>query len=404
MVDLPRIFRSLTPASGDREGSAKVQRVGVVENAVGGLERFASIAALFPHVAFEPLVDSWPEPAPGGLDVLVVNLDGASAEAVDAAVRRLATGGTTNLIVTLRDADVTTTRRLMRAGAADVLTWPVSEPALALSLERLLATRRAGGTGRSSGAVVAILKAGGGVGATSLAVQMAARLAAAGGDEVCLADLDLQFGAAALYLDLPEAITLADCLSSGPNLADTPFATALARHRSGARLLAAPREIVPLEMLSPDQVEALLNGLRRDFGLTLVDLPPVWTAWTNQVLHHADHIALVTQLSVAHVQLVKRQLRVLSAQGLDGRPITLVCNGVSADQSALVSLKTAERAIGRAFDVVIPDDRRAMTAAINEGVELSAVRRGTKLEKAVGELSARLAAATPVAAQDRPWS
>ena len=62
---------------------------------------------------------------------------------------------------------------------------------------------------------MALLKAGGGVGATALAVQVAALLAAARRGAVCLADLDLQFGTAALYLDLPEAVTVTDCLSAG---------------------------------------------------------------------------------------------------------------------------------------------------------------------------------------------
>jgi pilus assembly protein CpaE len=399
MVDMPKMLQGFIANGGGRDGGARGRRIGLAENAIGGAERFASIAALFPHVVFEPLAGSWPEP-PAGLDVLVVSLEGAAAEAVEAAVRRLsATSSATAIVVALHDADVTTTRRLVRAGAADVLTYPISEPALALSLERLLADRRStADPGRPKGEVVAFLKAGGGVGATALGVQAAACIAARGTVEVCLADLDLQFGAAALYFDLPEAITLADCLSSGANLADTPFATALARHRSGARVLAAPREIVALEMLSPDQIEALLNGLRRDFPLVIVDLPSVWTAWTNQVLHQADRIVLVTQLTVPHVQLVKRQLRVLSAQGLEGRPLTLVCNGMNSDQAGLVSLKAAERAIGREFDVVIPEDRKTMTAAINEGIELSAVRKGTKLEKGVAELAGKLAALAPQAA------
>ncbi len=395
MVDMPKILRGFG-AGADVGTAVRGRRVGVADGAIGGPERFASIAAQFPHVVFEPLPGGWPEP-PAGLDVFVVSLEGGSAEAVEAGMRRLsASAPQTSVVIALHDADVTTTRRLVRAGAADVLPHPISEPALALSLERLLALREAPASpGRPKGEVVAVLKAGGGVGASALAVQAAAAVAARGSVEVCLADLDLQFGAAALYLDLPEAITLADCMSSGANLAETPFATALARHRSGARVLAAPREIVALEMLTPEHVEALLSGLRRDFGLVLVDLPSVWTAWTNQVLHQADRIVLVTQMSVPHVQLVKRQLRVLTAQGLEGRPLTLVCNGLTADQTALVSVKAAERAIGREFDVVIPDDGKTMTAAINEGVELSSVRKGTKLEKAVGELAGKLAALAP---------
>jgi pilus assembly protein CpaE len=240
---------------------------------------------------------------------------------------------------------------------------------------------------------VAVLKAGGGVGATALCVQAGILLAQRGAGQVCVADLDLQFGSAGVYLDLPDAVTIGDCLSSGPGLADTPYGTALATHRSRLRLLAAPREIVALETINTDQAEALGRGLRRDFALTIVDLPSAWTAWTNQIVQQADRIVLVTHLSVPHIQLVKKQLRILASQRLDDRPLTLVCNALAPEQTQAVPLKSAERALGRNFDVVIPEDRKVMGSALNQGVEIAAVRRGTKLEKAVAELADRFAAA-----------
>jgi pilus assembly protein CpaE len=322
---------------------------------------------------------------------MVIGVSASSSDEVEAAIKLLkARTFAAKVLVALREADVTTTRRLIREGAADVLPAPVSEAGLALSLERLLAAPApATGPDRAAGRLVAVIKAGGGVGATALTVQSAALLAK-GGAKVCVADLDLQFGSAAVYLDLPDAVTVTDCLSSGASLLDTPFATALATHRTGARLLAAPRDVVALETLGPHEAEALLTALRRDFPLTLIDLPAAWTVWTSHVLNVVDHIVLVTHLSVPHVQQAKRQLRALAAQGLEARPLTLVCNSLSPDQTQSVSVKAAERALGRDFDIVVPEDRRTMTAAINQGVELSAIRSGTKLEKAIGELARRI--------------
>jgi pilus assembly protein CpaE len=390
MVDLPRVFRSIA-SRGSTEPVRQVC-VAVALEAIGGEAQLTSLAALFPHVVFEPLYRSWPERLSPDLDVLVTSVDAGRPAEIDQMLARvgLAPAGT-RIAIVLRNADVTTTRRLIRAGAADVLPAPVSEPALAVSLERLLSqdSPEVGPT-RKTGELVAVLKAGGGVGASALCVQAAFLLAQRGAAEVCVADLDLQFGSTAVYMDLPDAVTLTDCLSSGSGLAETPYASALAKHRSGARLLAASNEIVPLETLNPDHADALVRGLRRDFALTLVDLPTVWTAWTNQILMEADRIVLVTHLAVTQIQLVKRQLRMLKSQLLDEKPITLVANAVTADQTKAVSVKAAERAIGRNFDVVIPEDRRLMDAALNEGVELASVRRGTKLEKAVGELADKL--------------
>src|SRR5436305_120474 len=143
---------------------------------------------------------------------------------------------------------------------------------------------------------------------------------------------------------------------------------------------------MPRETISPTQIEGLVRGLRQAFDMSLLDLPGAWTAWTNEVLHLSDRIVLVTQLSVPHVNLMKRQLQMLASQGLEGTPTTLVCNALSSDQQQSVSLKAAERSLGRPFDVVLPSDPRNMNAAINQGVELTTVRRGTKLEKSLAQL------------------
>ena len=162
---------------------------------------------------------------------------------------------------------------------------------------------------------------------------------------------------------------------------------------------AAPRDLMPLEAVSPPQVDALVKGLRQAFDLTLVDLPGAWTAWTNEVLHLSDRIILVTQLSVPHVNLMKRQLQMIATQGLENTPAVLVCNALSGEQQESVSLKAAERSLGRSFDVVLPADARTMNAAINQGVDLASVRRGTKLEKALAQLLAMVLAPASVERQ-----
>ena len=378
-------------ASGGTGIGLAMPRVGVVDGALGEVDRIAALASLFPHVAFESVGPAWPERVPARIDILIVAIESSSAVEMDDAVRRLkSTSVSTRVLIVLRNADVINTRRLAREGAADVLPAPASEPACALSLERLLTRGPShSAAARRSGQVVALLKAGGGVGATALGVQVAAMLSMRTGDSarICFADLDPQFGIAALYLDIREPMTIADCLAAGSALADTNLAETLVRHKSGLSLLGAPREMMPLEALTPPLMDILMDGLRRDFALSILDLPSAWTTWTNHALQLADRIVLVTQLSIPHVHQVRRQLDVLTLQKLDDRPLILVCNALSPEQQASISIKAAERAIGRAFDIVIPEDRGVMSAAINQGLELSVIRRGTKLEKAVGLLA-----------------
>jgi pilus assembly protein CpaE len=115
----------------------------------------------------------------------------------------------------------------------------------------------------------------------------------------------------------------------------------------------------------------------------------------------AGRIVLVTRLSVPHVHLVRRQLSVLALQKLDSIPLTLICNAVNGDRQNMLSIKAAERAIGRQFDLVIPEDTRVMEPACNQGTDIASVRRGTKLEKAIAELTAVIMADV-AAAQPNP--
>jgi len=388
-----KFLAGMSRGRSDTKGEA-LQRVAIVEGSIGGPERLLSLAALFPEVRFDSI---------GGLDglqdacaVVVVALPRQDAERLYARVAE--TARPAQVVVVLQDADLNTTRRLIRLGAADVLPAPVSEMSLTLSLERLFESRPVGGGGGDGSHIISFLKAGGGAGTTSLIAQLAPACAGAGG-RVAAVDLDLQFGNLGFYLDLTDAVSVADLLASGIPLDETPFSTALAKHRSGVQLLAAPRDLMPLEAISPPQVDGLIRGMRQVFDVTLVDLPGAWTAWTNEVLHLSDRIVLVTQLSVPHINLMKRQLQMLASQGLENTPTILVCNALSSEQQESVSLKAAERSLGRSFDVVLPCDVRTMNAAINQGVELASVRRGTKLEKALAQLLAVVRAPASVERQ-----
>jgi pilus assembly protein CpaE len=342
---------------------------------------------LFPAIDFQ-LLGAMPADVPPGLDILFMAVDGAAPEEIERAVRQCKLNpAAPQTVFVLRNADLSNTRALLQSGAIDVLPAPVGDTALALCLERIAARGKPmREASRPVGQLVALLKAGGGVGATTLAVQ-AGIMAAGRGKGVCFADLDLQFGSAALYLDMAEALTVSDCLAVGEVLGDTQFATALAAHKSGMRLLAAPRDVTALDTLTPQLTDSLLTALRRDFPLTIADLPPVWTPWTYRALQTAVRIVLVTRLSVPHVHLVRRQLNLLALQKLDTIPLTLVCNAVNGDRQNMLSIRAAERAMGRPFDIVLPEDTRVMEAACNQGLDIMAVKRGTKLEKAIAMLA-----------------
>lgn len=365
-------------------------RVSFAPDVFEGGEPSAALQAQFPQVTFRPLTGRWSNAALTGSDAVMVRADAAKTADVDVLSLTLRESEHAGRVVVLLDnADLETTRRLVREGVFDVLPTPVSETALVISLERMLKHfETEAAQPRAAGQVIAFLKAGGGVGATAIATQLATIFAARDKNlRVCLADLDVQSGSAAVYLDLQGTVTMSQVLAAGKNVGDIRFSEALSAHPSGVRVLGDSQEFIPLESLQPALIENLIVTLRRDFDIVLLDLPPAWMSWTDRALRQVDRIVLVTHLSVPHAHLTRRQLKVLASQRLDVTPLTLVCNAVGGQAPAGVSLKAMEKAIGRTFDAVLPEDRKLMDEAINQGVAIHSIRRGAKLEKALVQLA-----------------
>ena len=113
----------------------------------------------------------------------------------------------------------------------------------------------------------------------------------------------------------------------------------------------------------------------------------------------SDQIVLITNLSVPHAHIVQRQLGVLQSQGIDTATVTMVCNRVGGDAPTTLSVRSVEHAIGRSFDATLPEDRKLMIEAVNQGAAITALRRGSKLEKSLHHLVSLISAARIARAQ-----
>jgi len=330
-----------------------------------------------------------------GRDVLLLDVDPRDpecAERVKSIVHREFPA--TPVVVTAADVTIEDIRMMMSLGVVDVLPQPIRQTDLIIALDH--AARRRVGTGSASGPrgkVIAFLKGGGGVGATTLAVQggcvLAASVKAAEG-KVCLLDLDIQFGTAGLYLDLTSSVGLPDLLESPERLDRSLLRGVMARHDCGLEVLVAPGEVMPLETVTPEFVSACLEVAREEYDYVLIDLPPTWTSWTYSALVCSDLILLVTQLTVSGVRRMIHQLGTLRAQGLEDVAVKIALNrhddGWGKAKSAHIS--DAEKALGRKFDYHVANDFSLVSEAINQGVPLSKIKKRSKVAKGIEHMFA----------------
>lgn len=320
-------------------------------------------------------------------DVLVLEIDANDIRDLDALERisRRHFSGVP-ILVTAAEATLPVVRRLMRLGVADYLPQPISLDDLESALEFAAQARRDSPIPSTRGKVLAFLKAGGGVGATTLATQAAISLAARrkpGQGGVCLLDLDIQFGVAALHLDLDDRIGLADLLDDPQRLDGELLRSVMAQHRSGLDVLAAPRDVVGLDAVSPELLDACLDLARAEYETVILDLPSPWTPWTYRAVQNCDLAILVMQMGVASIRQARRQLDAMAANGLGEVAVRVAVNRFETGWRRHVGIKEAARALGRPIDYLIANDYRTVSEAIDRGTSLLDVRRRSKAARGI---------------------
>lgn len=315
-------------------------------------------------------------------------------------LQRLLADRTLPVLAAIREPSLADMRALMRMGVADILPLPLRVAELAQALERISVDLDRRDESGPHGRVIPAIKSRGGVGATTILTQIGCILSAASrfrGGPPCLVDFDLQFGNAALYLgQLPE-LGVKELLEAGDRLDISMLKSVLTRHPSGLSYLAAPPEVMPLEFLSPDQVDEVMALVRREFPVVLVDLPPDWTVWSLSILAEADQILLVSELSIASLHQAKRQLDFLRQQDLGHIPVSVVMNKVSKGMFKSVDFQDAARILGREVAFTVADDAAAVRSALDQGEPITQLNPRSRTARDLGELAAGLHAKPAVA-------
>jgi len=345
-----------------------------------------------------PLAQVAADPALAACDLIMMEVDprdAAEMELLRGLVERQRGGPA--IVATTAAATLDDVRRLMRLGVVDVIPQPVQRSDVLAALEAAAKVRRAlAPVPAPKGRLVSVLKGGGGVGATTVAVQTGCCLAQTlqkKGSEACLLDLDVQGGTVALYLDLNDRVGLADLVDAGERLDADLLLGAMTRHSSGLSVVAAPRDVMPLESFTPDFIRRLTQALRSRFDVVLADLPPAWSLGSFETLRQSDEVLLVTQMTVPGVRQARRQLDTLNSEGLGDLPVKVVLNRFEKRWGATFTMKEVEKALGRPVDFTVANDYRTVSAALDQGLSIAAVRRRCKALKSITKISNALAAA-----------
>jgi pilus assembly protein CpaE len=247
----------------------------------------------------------------------------------------------------------------LRARFEDVVPRPVSSTELRPWLAA--AAARTGASTRREGLLIAFHSTKGGVGKSTLSVNVACALARLHPERVLLVDATLQLGVCASALDLAPRVTLADAARERQRLDPTLLRELAEPHPSGLRLLAAPRDPMEAADVDEESFARVLGVARRSFDRVIVDTLPVVDGLSLTALDLASRVYLVNQGTVPDVIGAARLLETLDRLGIDGERRRIVLNrNLARFPGALGAAEVAGR-LEQPIAHEIPYDRRVLT-------------------------------------------
>jgi pilus assembly protein CpaE len=303
------------------------------------------------------------------------------------------------LIVVGAASDVNVMRLAMQAGARDLLPHPFAETDLLQAVQRTLEERPRSARSSAPGKVSVFMNAKGGCGATMLACNVAHVLAVKSKQRTALLDLDLQFGAAPLYLDLYPKRGIAQAIENLAGLDEVALEGYFTKHASGLSVLshAADEPLAP-GTISSAAASQLLDVTLRNHEHVIVDMPRSADAVSTKVMQRAHQIVLVLQQSVTAVRDATRMVQWLRSDvGVSKDQLCVVINRYEKDST--VAVDDIQKSLGCNAPTLVPNDFRLVSECINSGTALLDHAGNAAITRAVMTLETRLGGTS---AQARP--
>lgn len=306
--------------------------------------------------------------------------------------------------------------QLLRLGADDFVPYPLPDGALHDAIERLnkpatpapmAATApqpaedevhhapRFKAKGDRDGVILPVHALAGGAGASTFATNLAWELASvdkAKPPRVCLIDLDLQFGAVATYLDLPRREAVFEVLQDLENCDSDLFLQAMTSFNDRLHVFTAPADMLPLDIIGPNEISRLLDMAQANFDFVIIDMPKTIVAWTETVLSRSQVYFALMELDLRSAQNVLRLVRALKAEGLPHEKLRFVLNRAPkfTDLTAKSRVKRLAESLDISLDMQLPDGGAQVTQSNDHGLPLSETAAKNPLRKELAKLAKSL--------------
>ena len=312
-------------------------------------------------------------------DLFLVDLDTFSAEAVKQLFRlRQQEGMSVRVVVSCQNPAPERFLEVMQAGATGTLPYHPSEAEFHALLLKI-SNERIPATNRRQGKLITLFGNSGGVGTTTLAINIADSLAShlKGNRNVILMDMALQRGDVSAFLDLTTSYTVLQLISDLDRLDAAYLRRVLPKHRAGFYVLPAPYAPEDADLISSMQVSRMLQLLRNFFDFVVVDAGHQFTDPILTTLEASNRILMLSLPILPSIRNARRSLDLFERLHYDLSKTLLVVN--RHDALGKLDSSLIEEVLGRQVCSSIPNDYEATVQAINQGTTVRMLQPQGKL-------------------------
>ncbi|MBS4025797.1 MAG: response regulator [Clostridia bacterium] len=232
--------------------------------------------------------------------------------------------------------------------------------------------------------VVSVFSTKGGVGKSTIAVNLAVSIAKNAKKKVALMDLDLQFGDVAVMLNVLPRRTISELIQDFDNLDVEGLEQFLIDHDSGVKILPAPNRPEYAELVEAHHVEKIIKILKKTYDYIVVDSPPFFHDTNMAALDMSDQILLIAALDLSTIKNSKLSLETFET--LHQKIKTKMVVNRSTEENG-IKVADLEHSLSFLSACQIPSDGRMVVGAINKGIPFVTSDPDSKMSRSIGQLT-----------------
>jgi pilus assembly protein CpaE len=349
------------------------------------------------------LVQKNDDPLPA--DLLILEMSDNPDKDFDYLNRSKISGAAREFFLTSKTVSPDVLIQALRLGVKEFISQPIDDADVRMALSKVregarLSAAVADGPKRK-GQIINVLGGKGGVGTTTIAVNLADCMARQEpAPAVVLIDMNRLFGEIPLFLGMEHVFNWVDVSKNISRLDASYLSGILYKHRSGLRVLPSPDRVDDEFMVTPHIIENLLQFMRTMFDYIIIDSGQSVDDISKMILRLSDKVLLICVQSLPCLINVKKMLNTFHNLGYPPEPsVELIINRF--DKKTIISLKEAEESIGKKASWVVPNDYLLSMSAINQGKPLSVIDGHAEISRGIRNIALALAGKGKVEAPEK---